>query len=95
MKLISIGASSRKGKKYMATLREDSGKIHKVHFGAIGYQDFTTSKNETKKFAYLARHRVTEDWTNPLTPGFWSRWLLWNKATISASLFDIKQKFNL
>jgi len=95
MKLISVGASPRKGKKYMATLKEDSGKIHKVHFGATGYQDFTTSKSEIKKAAYLARHKVTEDWTNPLTAGFWSRWLLWNKSTITASITDIRHRFDL
>ena len=95
MKLLKLSPSTRKGKKYMAILKEDSGKIHKIHFGALGYQDYTDHKDETRKSSYISRHRTTENWNNPLTPGFWSRWLLWNKPTIFASLMDIKDRYNL
>jgi len=66
-----------------------------VHFGATGYQDFTTSKDETRKASYLARHKTSEDWTlsGVDTAGFWSRWILWNKPSLSASIKDINQKF--
>ena len=66
-----------------------------VHFGATGYQDFTTSKDETRKASYLARHKTSENWTldGVDTAGFWARWLLWNKATITASIRDIHQRF--
>lgn len=94
MRIVSLMASERKGKKYKVVMEAD-GKQHTIHFGATGYSDFLLSKSEVKKKAYIARHKVTEDWSNPLTAGFWSRWLLWNKPTLSASLADIRQRFNI
>ena len=87
---ISIQKSTRAGKKYMAKVGDKT-----VHFGATGYLDFTTSKDEKRKASYLARHKTSEDWTieGVGTAGFWARWLLWNKATITASIRDINQRF--
>ena len=87
---ITIQKSSRAGKKYMAKVGEKT-----VHFGATGYQDFTTSKDEKRKASYLARHKSTENWTlsGVDTAGFWARWLLWNKSSITASIRDINQRF--
>ena len=61
-----------------------------MHFGATGYEDFTTNKDEKRKVSYLARHKATEDWTlsGVDTAGFWARWLLWNKPSLSASIRD-------
>ena len=87
---ISIQKSTRGGKKYMAKVGDKT-----VHFGATGYQDFTTSKDEKRKASYLARHKTSEDWT--LSGGdsasFWARWLLWNKPSMTASIRDINQRF--
>jgi hypothetical protein len=94
MRIISLKPSDRKGKKYKVII-EDDGRNHTIHFGASGYSDFTITKSEAKKSAYIARHSVTEDWNNPLTAGFWSRWLLWNKSTIRESLADIRKRFNI
>ena len=87
---ITIQRSSRAGKKWMAKVGDKT-----VHFGAIGYEDFTTSKDEKRKASYLARHKASEDWTlaGVDTAGFWARWLLWNKPSISASIRDINQRF--
>ena len=52
-----ITKSTRRGKKYMAAL---DGKT--VHFGATGYQDFTTHGDKERKASYLERHKATEDW---------------------------------
>ena len=67
-----------------------------VHFGATGYEDFTTSKDEKRKASYLARHKTSEDYTlaGVDTAGFWARWLLWNKPSITASIRDINQRFS-
>ena len=51
-----------------------------------------------KKSAYLERHgadKAGEDWTKSgrKTAGFYSRWVLWNKSTIEASVRDMKQRF--
>ena len=68
-----------------------------IKFGASGYEDFTTHKEDNRKQRYIARHIAREDWskTGMYTPGFWSRWLLWNKPTLEESAQDIKKRFNI
>jgi len=95
MKLISIKPSTTANKKMTAIFLSDAG-AHIVHFGQKGAQDFTTSGgDEVKKAAYLKRHKPREDWNDPYTAGALSRWVLWNKPTIKASIADYKQRFNL
>ena len=71
---------------------------HKViHFGAKGYDDFTKHKDEERKERYIARHEDNENWskTGVDSAGFWSRWILWNKATIKESIKDTEEKFGI
>ena len=79
--------SSRPAKKYMVRF---DGKT--VHFGAAGYEDFTTHGDENRKKRYLARHKH-EEWGRDgvHTAGFWARWILWNKPTIQQSVQDINK----
>lgn len=88
-----LSVSIRKNKKYM--IETPSGK--KIHFGDSRYQDFTKHKDMTRKKRYILRHRGRENWTKSgiNTPGFWSRWLLWNKPTIQASILDIERRFKI
>ena len=86
-----IMKSSRKNKKYMAMFKD--GKV--VHFGDTRYEDFTVHKDEERKRLYLLRHKKNEDWNNPYSAGSLSRYILWNKPTIIASVEDFKKKFNL
>ena len=69
------------------------GKI--IKFGAIGYLDFTKHKDDDRKKRYIQRHSKHENWkaSGINTPGFWSRWLLWNKPTIRDSYLDIQYRF--
>lgn len=69
----------------------------KVYFGAAGMSDFTIHKDPVRKLKYVVRHQTRENWTKTGidTPGFWSRWYLWNKPTLQASYDDIKKKFLL
>ena len=66
-----------------------------VHFGAVGYQDFTQHGDEKRKASYLARHKAREDWTlqGVTSAGFFARWLLWNKPSLSASIADVNKRF--
>jgi Na+-transporting NADH:ubiquinone oxidoreductase subunit NqrF len=68
-----------------------------IQFGAKGYIDYTLGATEQQKTNYLTRHQKREDWNKSgiYTAGFWSRHLLWNKRSISASMSDIKKKFNI
>jgi hypothetical protein len=94
LKLISIKSSHKKEKKLDAVFEKD-GRKKIVPFGASGYTDFTKSRDEGKKSAYIQRHQSREDWNNPVSAGALSRWVLWNKPTLKESIKDYKKRFNL
>jgi len=95
MKLLSIKPSTNPKKKYMAVFEQDSGRSKTVHFGAAGMSDFTINRDEDRKERYLSRHRSRESWNKPDTAGALSRWILWNKPTLSASIADYRHRFSL
>lgn len=68
-----------------------------ISFGSSGYEDFTIHGDEYRRQRYIDRHSARENWTKTgiKTAGFWSRWLLWNKKTLNASIKDIEKKFNV
>lgn len=80
--MFKLSKSTRKDKKYMADFGD---KV--VHFGAAGYEDYTIHKDDKRKADYLARHHK-ENWTDYTSAGSLSRWLLWNKPTLSESIKD-------
>lgn len=86
-----ITKSDKPTKRYKAVF---DGK-RTIHFGSKGGSTFIDHKDEAKKKAYLARHRVNEDWTTPYNAGSLSRWILWNKKSFTESVDDFKKKFNL
>jgi hypothetical protein len=71
------------------------GPAGSVTFGAKGYQDFTQHHDQNRQQLYLERHRGRENWSRAgnATAGFWSRWLLWNKPSLEASIRDIRSRF--
>jgi hypothetical protein len=82
--------STRKGKKYSITLPDN--KI--VHFGAIGYEDYTMHHDDKRKDRYISRHKK-EDWTDLSKAGTWSRYILWNKKTLNSSIDDMEDRFDI
>jgi len=92
---VEIKPSTSKGKKYMAIFYDGDKKIKTVHFGAAGMSDFTKNKDPERKERYLDRHRKNENWNDKFSAGALSRWILWNKPTLSASISDYKKRFNL
>jgi hypothetical protein len=104
-KLLCLSKLPNTKHKYQADLfNTETKRVKVVKFGASGMNDYTIyNKEEGKKIAdehkklYLARHRKREDWSkNGIdTPGFWSRWLLWNKPTLEKSLEYILDKYKL
>ena len=64
-----------------------------VPFGQKGASDMTQHKSEERKSRYIDRHKKNENWTDPKTAGFYSRWILWNKPTLSESVRDTNNKF--
>ena len=67
--------SSRRDKKYM--LKNDEGKF--IHFGQMGYSDFTKHKDENRRRLYLARAtKIKGNWKeNRFSPNNLSINLLW------------------
>lgn len=83
--------------KYVVVLDFPGGKKRTVRFGAHGYSDYTKHKNRDRMLRYLKRHRYNENWTrNGIgTRGFWSRWLLWHKPSITNAIASTERKFNI
>lgn len=98
--------SVRSKRKYQVTLSQVSGvsgvspqwgpSVKIVHFGHPDFLDFTQNgADEQRKKNYIARHKKREHWNDPYTPGFWARWLLWNKPTIKEAKEDITKTFGI
>lgn len=95
LKLIDIKPSTRDTKKYMAEFITPKGTTKTTHFGSAGMSDFTKHRDEERKQLYLQRHKKNENWNDPTSAGSLSRYVLWNKPTLSASIDDFKKRFNL
>jgi hypothetical protein len=98
MKLLSIRVAHDGKHKFVATYKLDNGRQKHIRFGAVGYEDYTIHKDPMRKKRYIIRHKDRETWYGkdaPLTPGCLSRWILWNKRTLQASISDFKKRFKL
>jgi len=89
---ITLSRSTKPEKKYMVKV---DGRT--IHFGQAGASDYTINKDIKRKDLYIDRHQPREDWSKSgiKTAGFYSRWLLWNKPTLSASIKDLENRFNV
>lgn len=89
---VYLKKSTRPGKKYMVRV---DGKT--IHFGAAGMSDYTKHKDRERMLRYNSRHRSAENWKKSgiKTAGFWSKWLLWNKPSITGSKQDISKRFKV
>lgn len=95
-KLKTIRRSHNREKKYDAVFENVDGRTKTQPFGQKGYSDYTKHRNTQRKKRYLDRHSgMNEDWNDPTTAGALSKWVLWNKKTLKASIKDFKRRFNL
>ena len=101
MKLIYIKVSTNKNKKLMAKFELENGRTKTTHFGANGYKDYTIYYKQDpdlakqKRDSYIARHKVNEDWNDPMSAGALAKHILWSEPTIEESIKKFKKKFNL
>ena len=86
---IIIKPSHIKNKKFDAVINNNKT----IPFGQAGASDFTKHKNEERKNRYIDRHKKNENWNNPYTAGFYSRWITWNKPTLTESIKDTNRRF--
>jgi len=102
-KLLSVKPSPKEDKKYVATFCMCAGETKccdkdrkKVHFGAKSSSTYLDHHDEAKRKAYIARHKVNEDFNKPMTAGSLSFHLLWGKTTsLRENIAYFRKKFNL
>ena len=86
-KIVSLKRLIKSPKKYKVVLKdEDSDKTYTISFGSSPYQDYTQHKDPKRMALYLKRHKAREDWNDPTTAGWWSRWLLWSRPDFDEAL---------
>jgi len=96
LKLVSFGKANDKKHKYTVVILNNKTKRETtISFGAYGMSDYTQHKDDERKDLYDVRHVKNENWLDPLTAGFWAKWILWNKKTIKDSLADVVNRFKL
>lgn len=74
-----------------------SGANWHVDFGARGYSDYTLHKDPARKQRYITRHSARENWGpgGVRTAGFWSRWILWEKPSLTSAKQFVQRKFKI
>lgn len=91
IKLVKIINSPNSLKKYRAVFSDG----RHTDFGASGYEDFTTHKDENRKDRYIMRHKKHENWNDAFSAGSLSKWILWSEPTIEKAIEKYKKHFNL
>jgi hypothetical protein len=81
--------------KFNALFKLHTGKYKTVPFGAVGYSDMTQHGDPKRMERYLARHKANEDWTDMMSPGALSRWILWSAPSLEKGIENYKKAFGL
>jgi hypothetical protein len=87
---VVISKSSKPAKKYQAS---SGGRT--IFFGQTGYSDYTMHRDELRKENYIKRHGAQQDWSkkNIMTPGFMSRYVLWEEPTVRQSIQKLSKRY--
>jgi hypothetical protein len=92
MRLESLTNSEKPTKKYKIVFTSPKKTIH---FGSKKSSTYLDHKDKSKREAYIARHKVNEDW-NKINAGSLSRFLLWGDSTdLKTNLNSYKKRFNI
>lgn len=97
-------------KKFVVVLEDGTGNQRTIRFGQLGASDYTIHKDYERMLRYLHRHSypedwrhrsvdnvrsTREDWSDPYTAGFWSRWLLWSRPSLRQAKDVITRRFGI
>jgi hypothetical protein len=92
MNIFILKKSTRKEKKMMVITPQG----RTIHFGSMGYSDFTKHRDSERRKRYIARHKARENWSNTNTAGFWALHVLWGiSPDIKKCISFIQKKFNI
>lgn len=100
---VIIKLSDKPDKRYMAVFYDKNRKVKTTHFGyAItdkGIKKYGSTyidhKNDDLKEAYIARHKVNEDFNDYMSAGSLSRYILWEKKSLRDAINYYKRRFRL
>lgn len=93
---VEIRKSEQPKKRFTAFFKRENGKIKKVHFGSEGANTFIDGAEEKVKENYLKRHKVNENWDDPISAGALSRWIIWGEhRNVNKNIVAFRKKFNL
>ena len=94
---VYLQKSKNPKKKYTVVIFKNDNKVKTVHFGASGYSDYTKHHDKDRMKLYDSRHKSRENWTKSgiTTAGFWSKWILWSKPTLTEAIKYTSKKFNI
>ena len=88
--LIKIVKSTQKNKRFMAVFSD--GK--KTHFGQEGGSTYIDHHSVNKRFNYLKRHDVNEDWDDPYKASTLSAYFLrGNHKTLKENIKEFNKVF--
>ena len=92
MKFVSLKPSSRHNKRYEIVFSEPKKTIH---FGAKNGSTYIDHKDKIKRYNYLKRHVVNENWSE-INPGSLSSIILWGNSTnLNENLNEYLRKFKI
>ena len=64
--------------------------------GGLTADEYAHAKLRTPRQVHRDMLRITdstrENWTDPTTPGFWARWLLWSEPSLKAAAERARQR---
>jgi Family of unknown function (DUF5754) len=88
-----LSNSRAKGKRYRVQIYEDGKYVRLINFGSIYHENYTIHKDLARKKRYINRHKK-EDWSK-INAGSLSRYILWNKPSLKASIKDFEKRFGV
>ena len=93
---LKIVKSHLANKKLDAIFTYDDGKTKTIPFGAANFSDYTIHHDKNRRSLYISRHSKHEQFSDPMTAGSLSRWILWGDSTsLETNIRSFKKKFNL
>ena len=97
---MNITKSNAKNKKFTAVFSHDKNgkrvKIKTTQFGDSRYQDYTQTKDKTKRAQYRNRHKVDLTTKDYMRAGFLSYYLLWgDSSSFDTNIKKYKNMFKL
>jgi hypothetical protein len=95
MELIKIKKSTKPGKKWTAIFLKN-GREKLTHFGSLGMDDYTITKDKEQRDRYRQRHKKDLKTGDPSRAGYLSYYLLWGDSTsLQMNIEAYKKRFNL